>query len=85
MVTAVVDYATREHRRSVSAVDVFEARPPRLALFPSLPRGSFQPHAGPVLAATYCPFLMHLFLTASADGEVRLYHQLHVRHNRPVA
>ena len=41
---------------------------------------AFEPHAAPAYAAAFAPHHRHLFLTASTDAALRVYHTLRTKH-----
>eukprot|EP00941_MAST-03F_sp_MAST-3F-sp1_P003542 g3542.t1 len=55
---------------------VYQSKPPQTLLFPSCTGFAFEPHTGPVFSLSCSPFSRNIFLSAGADGQVRLHSML---------
>jgi hypothetical protein len=72
-------WARETRLRGVDAAALFRAKPAPTQLFPA-PRGAtrFAPHVGPATALACSPFHRNVFLSAGADGALRVYSALQV-------
>lgn len=66
-------HASAKRSKDVTLATVYEARLNPASLFPNALDFLFDAHLGPVYDATFSPFRKNTFLTASADGTLRLY------------
>uniref|UniRef100_A0A7S4VTD3 Uncharacterized protein n=1 Tax=Alexandrium monilatum TaxID=311494 RepID=A0A7S4VTD3_9DINO len=65
--------------KEVTAEVVFRSKPDQAAIFPPPKTTDLEPHAGPVVVATFSPFHRKLLLTGSVDGAVKLFDVLQQR------
>ena len=72
----VEKYTSVDRGRPVTAEAVFRSKPGIDIVYPSLGDFSYEKHAGPVYGVSCSPFHRNLFITASADGNVRLHSML---------
>lgn len=68
--------AARQNHPKVLSTDVFGSGIAETKLFPPGIRLKYEAHIGPVYAVDCSPFHRNLFLSAGADGEIRLYSML---------
>lgn len=65
--------------KEVTAEIVFQSKPDPTVIFPAPKTTDLEPHAGPVVVASFSPFHRKLLLTGSSDGAIKLYDVLQQR------
>eukprot|EP00448_Togula_jolla_P009898 CAMPEP_0170602582 /NCGR_PEP_ID=MMETSP0224-20130122/18466_1 /TAXON_ID=285029 /ORGANISM="Togula jolla, Strain CCCM 725" /LENGTH=562 /DNA_ID=CAMNT_0010927427 /DNA_START=23 /DNA_END=1709 /DNA_ORIENTATION=+ len=71
--THIEKFCVQEGIKEVTADVVFRSKPDPERIFPPPKTTDLEPHAGPVVVATFSPFHRKLLLTGSTDGAVKLY------------
>jgi WD40 repeat protein len=79
VVKKIERFAKEEGHRNVTVGVVFGSKPDACSLFPSPTEFAFQAHTGPVHALDASPFHRNLFLSASADGDLRVSSMLQAK------
>eukprot|EP00929_Paragymnodinium_shiwhaense_P118265 TRINITY_DN90200_c0_g1_i1.p1 TRINITY_DN90200_c0_g1~~TRINITY_DN90200_c0_g1_i1.p1 ORF type:complete len:562 (-),score=86.08 TRINITY_DN90200_c0_g1_i1:56-1741(-) len=75
----VENYCRVSNIKDVTADVIFQSKPDPVVIFPAPKTTDLEPHAGPVVVATFSPFHRKLLLTGSTDGCVKLYDVLQQR------